>query len=173
MIYKCLLRLNSKRLKPLTKVYKECWWIMIWIANGYNTLIKFSMPSTAWTSKSTWSLSSRSHSTQSLSLYKREKALLGVLQRTFPNLASETAAKLMESSIFQAATLQACSLALMTLFQDFWDPLPLAVTWTWSKRSLAAHYRRIEMKNLVFLSPNLQLPLLNKLLKMRKIIPWK
>jgi hypothetical protein len=88
------------------------------------------MPSTVWTSKSTLSLSSRSHSTQSLSFYKREKALLGVLQRTFPNLASETAAKLMKSSIFLAETLQACSLALMTLFQDFWDPLPLAVTWT-------------------------------------------
>ena len=133
--FKCLQRLNSKRLMPHTKVCKGSWWIMIWIASGCNTSIKYSMLSTAWTSKSIWSLNSPSHSTLSLSLYKKERAMLVVWQLTYRNSASETAARLMESSISQGGTSRACSLASMTVFQAFWDRLLLAATWTWSKGS--------------------------------------
>ena len=145
---KCHQRLNSKRLMQPTKVCKDSWWIMIWIASGSNTSIKYSTPSTTWTSKSIWSLSSRSLCILSLSLYKKEKVLLGVWQLTSQNLVSKIAAKLMVSSISLAATLQACYLASTTAFPAFWALSPLVVTWKWNKeKCLGVHYRRVKMKN--------------------------
>lgn len=172
---KCHQRLNSKTLMPHTKVFKDSWWIMIWIASGSNTSIKYSTPFTTWTSKSIWSPSSRSHSTLSLSLYKKEKVLLGVWQLTSPNLVSEMAAKLMVSSISLGATLQACYQASTTAFLAFWGLSHLLVTWTWSKGScLAVQYRRVNLKNRRgYLNRSRLLLWLNKSLKRKKIILWK
>lgn len=128
------------------------------------------MPFIAWTSKSTLSLSFPYPFILSLSTYKRRKEQREVSLLIYLNLASETAAKSMESNIYQEVILLICCRVSTTVSQGCWAPLPLEATWMRNRRISAAPYRRLKMKNrLFFLSLNRPRQLSNRVSKKMKI----